>query len=475
MAAIGHRGFAALFCCQLLAAFNDNVLRNALVVTVLWGGATGQRSGGMFVTLAGACFVLPYLVLSGLGGALADKLDKALLAERLKRWELAVAAVAAVGLLLHNLPLLFVALLGFGAIAALFAPLKYAILPELLDRPHLPLGNALIEGATFLAILAGGLCGTLVTATRDSGIAATLPIVTLVLAASLFCWLAARAIPALPAALPDLAVPRRPLGSSLALLGGLRREPGLWRASLYAAWFWLTGTLVLAMLPVVVHDTLAGGTAVASLALLAFSLGIGGGTLLGARLVRRRPGLSLCRPATVAMGLLLLDLARRNRGLSLALSGTGIVVACSELMLLAAAAGLLVVPAMTMIQVWSPVLHRARHVGGGNVLSALAMLIGTGLATLGQALGLSALDILGLLGAACLPAGLLMSPGPDQHLFPTAQAAISTNRIPSRSLPLHERAHAPGRDRPAFLRSPRLPARSRGGRAAARRRPGGHR
>nr|WP_321985938.1 MFS transporter [uncultured Lichenicoccus sp.] len=474
MAVPGTRGFAALFRCQLLAAFNDNVLRNALMVTALWGAA-GHRSGGIFVTLAGACFVLPYLVLSGLGGALADKCDKALLAERLKRWELPITGLAALGLLLHSLPLLFAALLGFGAIAALFAPLKYAILPELLDRRRLPLGNAATEGATFLAILAGGLCGTLATATRDNSVTAALPVAILVLASSLLCWLAARAIPALPAALPDLALPRRLLGSSFALLGGLRREPGLWRASLYAAWFWLTGTLVLAMLPVVVHDTPGGGTVAASVALLAFSLGIGAGTLLGARLVRRRPGLFLCRPATVAMGLLLLDLARRSHGLNLKGPGDGVLLAGAELVLLAGAAGLLIVPAMTMVQVWSPALHRARHVGGGNVLSALAMLIGTGLASIGQALGLTALDILGLLGVACLPIGLLMSASLDQHLLPSAEAAISTDRILPGSLPLHECAHATGRDRPAFLRSPRLAARSRGGRQAAGRRPGGHR
>ena len=472
MAAAGTRGFASLFCCQLLAAFNDNVLRNALMVIALWGG---HRGGGIVVTLAGACFVLPTLVFSGLGGALADRFDKALLAERLKRWELPVAGIAAIGLLLHSLPLLFVALFGFGAVAALFAPLKYAILPELLDRPRLPLGNALIEGATFIAILGGGLCGTLVTATRDSRVTASLPIATLVLVASLLCWLAARAMPRLPAALPDLALPRRLVGGSFALLGGLRRQPGLWRASLYAAWFWLTGTLVLAMLPVVVHDIPAGSPVAASLALLAFSFGISGGTLLAARLVRQRPGLALCRPATVAMGLLLLDLARRGQALRLAATNTGIATATAELVLLAAAAGVLVVPAMTSVQVLSPAFHRSRHVGGGNVLSALAMLVGTGLATIGQALGLPATSILGVLGGACVPIGLLMAPGADQHLLPEAEAAISTDEIPPRSLPLHERAHAPGRDRPAFLRSPRLPARSRGGRSAAGRRPGGHR
>ena len=475
MTATGRGGFAALFWCQLLAAFNDNVLRNALMVNAVWGEGARHGHGGLLVTLAGGCFVLPSLVLSGLGGALADRLDKALLAERLKRWELPVAALAGIGLLLHSLPLLFLALLGFGAVAALFAPLKYAILPELLTLPRLPLGNALVEGATFLAILAGGLCGTLLTAPQDGSFSGAMPVTGALLTAAVLCWLSARLLPALPAAQPDLMLPRRPIHSSFALLGRLREHPPLWRASLYGAWFWLTGTLVLAMLPVVVHDRLGGGTGMAAGALLAFSLGIAGGSLLAARLVRRHPGLSPCRPATVAMGLLLLDLGRRAGDPSLAAHQMAAATALAELVLLAAAAGLLIVPAMTMLQLWSSDLQRARHVGGGNVLSALAMLAGTAAATAGQAMGLTATDILGLLGVACLPVGLLMSAPREETLVPASGTAISSSEHTSRSLLFHERAHAPGRDRPAFLRSPRLPARSRGGRSAAGRRPGGHR
>ncbi|MFX4827917.1 MFS transporter, partial [Acinetobacter baumannii] len=53
--------------------------------------------------------------------------------------------------------LLYAALGLFGVAAALFGPVKYGILPDHLDTRDLPAGNALIEGATFLAILAGTL------------------------------------------------------------------------------------------------------------------------------------------------------------------------------------------------------------------------------------------------------------------------------------------------------------------------------
>ncbi len=51
------------------------------------------------------------------------------------------------------------ALFGLGTIAALFGPIKYGILPDHLETAELPAGNALIEGATFLAILFGLIGG----------------------------------------------------------------------------------------------------------------------------------------------------------------------------------------------------------------------------------------------------------------------------------------------------------------------------
>ena len=59
----------------------------------------------------------------------------------------------------QSVPILFVALAGFGVMASLFGPIKYGILPDHLRREELPAGNALVEGATFVAILAGTIVG----------------------------------------------------------------------------------------------------------------------------------------------------------------------------------------------------------------------------------------------------------------------------------------------------------------------------
>ncbi|HEX2216014.1 MAG TPA: MFS transporter, partial [Xanthobacteraceae bacterium] len=153
------RRFAPLFWCQFFSAFNDNFLKNTLVFLILFRVAS--ENADALITLAAAVFIAPYFFLSGLGGQLADRFDKSLVAQRLKFVEIAVAALAVLGFALQSVVVLFVTLFLFGVIAALFGPIKYGILPDHLAREELPAGNAMVEGATFMAILLGTITGGL--------------------------------------------------------------------------------------------------------------------------------------------------------------------------------------------------------------------------------------------------------------------------------------------------------------------------
>ena len=151
------RRFLPLFVCQFLSALNDNFVKNALVILILY--KLGSETSGLLVTLAGATLIIPFFFLSALGGELADKFDKSHVAQYLKLSEIPIAMLAAAGFFLNSIPLLFGALIGFGTIAALFGPIKYGILPDHLETRELPEANALVEGATFLAILGGTISG----------------------------------------------------------------------------------------------------------------------------------------------------------------------------------------------------------------------------------------------------------------------------------------------------------------------------
>src|SRR5918994_1167700 len=166
------RRFAPLFWCQFFSAFNDNFLKNALGFLILFSVGIAEENRGVLITLTAAVFIAPYFFLSGLGGQMADRYDKSLVAQRIRLSEMAVAAIAVVGFWYRSdpsiaLPILFFALFLFGVIASLFGPIKYGILPDHLAREELPAGNALVEGATFLAILLGTIIGGF--AAKDGG------------------------------------------------------------------------------------------------------------------------------------------------------------------------------------------------------------------------------------------------------------------------------------------------------------------
>jgi acyl-[acyl-carrier-protein]-phospholipid O-acyltransferase/long-chain-fatty-acid--[acyl-carrier-protein] ligase len=147
------RRFAPLFWTQFFSAFSDNFLKNSLVFLILFH--IGGSDADALITLAAAVFIAPYFFLSALGGELADRYDKAVVARWLKFAEIGISFIAVTGFGLQSVPLLFVALFLFGVIASLFGPIKYGILPDHLARSELPAGNALVEGATFIAILLG--------------------------------------------------------------------------------------------------------------------------------------------------------------------------------------------------------------------------------------------------------------------------------------------------------------------------------
>src|SRR5437764_6395138 len=210
------RRFAPLFWCQFFSAFNDNFLKNALVILILF--KLGGSHAGELITLAAAIFMAPFFFLSGLGGQLADRFDKAVVARRLKLVEIAVCGIAVAGFAYHSIAMLFVALGLFGVIAALFGPIKYGILPDHLAREELPAGNALVEAATFMAILLGTIVGGY--AARGGGSVAAFGAMIIVFA--LLCWGASLLIPRTGEADPGLKVERNILHSTFSLLNELR-------------------------------------------------------------------------------------------------------------------------------------------------------------------------------------------------------------------------------------------------------------
>src|SRR5215831_18053483 len=397
------RRFAPLFWCQFFAAFGDNFLKTALVFVILYE-VSGANSA-VLITVAGATLIAPFFFLSGLGGELADRYDKAFVAQRIKLTEIGAAIVAVAGFAFHSLTLLFLAVFMFGTLASLFGPIKYGILPDLLQRRELPSGNALIEGGTFLAIL----FGTIVAGLAANGNSNPIHFAWLMILTALASWLASLLIPKSGEGAPDLAINRNVLVSTKSLIKQLRADPRLWWGALVASWFWLVGALILSLLPPLVSFTIGGSEEVVTLFLTIFSIAVAIGSGLAAWLAAGRIVLLPTLVAAVLLGLFSLDLgwtasaivpAQTTMSLGAFFASRYSLHIAIDLAGLAIAGGLFIVPVFTAIQVWAGADRRARVVAAVNVLNAAFMVAGAIILAVLQKFGSSTPVLFGLIGAA---------------------------------------------------------------------------
>src|SRR5882757_7096718 len=399
------RRFAPLFWTQFFSAFSDNFLKNSLVFLILFhiGGSDAEA----LITLAAAVFIAPYFFLSAFGGELADRYDKAKVAQRLKFTEIGIAVVAVVGFGLDSIYLLFLALFLFGVIASLFGPIKYGILPDHLARSELPAGNALVEGATFIAILLGTIVGGV--AAKDGGDPSHFAFLMIVF--SLMCWGASLLIPRTGQAAPDLVVQKNILASTAGLLKFLREDPRLWWGALVTSWFWLVGAVALSLMPPLVKNVLGGNEEVVTACLAVFSISIAVGSGLAAWLAAGRIILLPTLIGAVLLGLFAIDLGWSTRGATpipglegyLAIFGSarGLRFAL-DLAGLAIAGGLFIVPTFAAVQAWAGADRRARVVAAVNVLNAAFMAGSTVIVAILQKAGMTTSQLFLLLGVGSL-------------------------------------------------------------------------
>jgi len=372
------RRFSPLFWCQFFSAFSDNFLKNALAFLIVFhiGGSLAEP----LTQLAAAVFIAPYFILSALGGQIADRHDKAVIAQRLKLAEIGVAVIAVIGFWMHSVPVLFVALAGFGVIGSLFGPIKYGILPDLLPKSSLPAANALVEGATFMAILLGTIVGGLAAKSDPASFSG------LMLVFALLCWGSSLLIPKVGSGAPDLVVSKNIVASTVELLGHLRSDRKMWWGGLVTSWFWLVGAVVLSAMPPLVKNVLGGNEDVVTIYLAIFSVAVAVGSGLAAWLSAGRIVLLPTLVGAIGLTLFALDLGFATYGLlhegapigvaAAFGSGLGLRMAI-DLAGLAICGGLYIVPTFAAVQAWAGADHRARVIAAVNVLNAAFMVGGT--------------------------------------------------------------------------------------------------
>ncbi len=390
------RRLGPLVIAQACGALNDNLVKNAMVVLALF---TLGMGGAGLSALAGALFIAPYILFSATAGKLADRLSKSRLIVIYKAAEVGLMAAAALAFWSQSVPALLCVLFGLGLQSAMFGPVKYGILPELLKADELVSGNGAVEATTFLSIV----CGTVVGGALILLDRGTLAVGVVGLALSVVGLFSATRIPMQPPADASLRVSWNLFAETGRILRTARGVRPIWLALLGVSWFWTMGATLMTEFPVIARDTLHSDGTVLTLLLTVFAVGVGVGSIGCAYALRGALSVRLVPWAALGISLFCADfawagwMAAADGGLASAWAVAGSWHGwrmMADLFLLAVCGGAFSVPLYAVMQHAAARQERSRMVGANNVMNALFMVGGAGAAASLAAAGLDAPAVL---------------------------------------------------------------------------------
>lgn len=270
----GNREFAKLWAAQLVSLLGDwfnTIVVAALIVVYTEGtGYQGIAISGFLIAR-----MIPPLLLRPISGVLADRFDR----KRLLIISDLLRTLAVLGLLITTngpeyLPLIYVFTIIQFMVSSIFEPARNAIMPSLLYRHELVIGNTL-SSVTWSAMLAiGAITGGIVAELFGTRIALLIDALTFVLSAFLVMSIV----------MPD--VPRSELGQAIRKkseyaqrtfadgIRFLRRQPGIAAALFVKSAQSLTSTDAL----LIIYGTqvfVLGNQGITSMAILWAAFGIG--------------------------------------------------------------------------------------------------------------------------------------------------------------------------------------------------------
>ncbi len=400
------KSFLPMFWVQFLGAFNDNLFKNALVILITFGLTQSNGETGLLITLAVGLFILPFFLFSGLAGQLADRYPKSFLIQKIKLAEVFIMLLGSIALLNLQLELLFVTLFLMGTQSAFFGPIKYSVLPELLEDKNLMQGNALFSGSTFIAILLGTILGGIgVLMPNGTEVVSIAIIGVALLGYGISLWLQPSTIQN-----NELLIEANLFKSSWQLITLCKRYHTSFFAVLAISWFWFLGAVMLSQIPTLVKYDLLANEGVATAFLAVFSIGIALGSVLVTVFFKNHLNLKWHGLFLGLISILLVAMVwmiEQSAHFLLLYSKSASLLSFNEfitiwplnsllllLLLIALLGGAYIVPLYTLLQTQTPAKVRARMVAVNNILNAFLMVLSAVLVMIGFALSISLLNIL---------------------------------------------------------------------------------
>lgn len=392
---LAKRRFLPLFLTQFLGAFNDNLFKSALVILITFRLAeTYNVNAQIMITAVAGLFILPFFLFSSLAGQIADKYEKSFLIRIIKLVEIILMCLTAAAFETMHLWWLIFLLFCMGTQSTFFGPLKFSILPQLLNDDELVAGNGLVNAGTNIAILTGTLCGGLFILSPLGRHYISAGVVGVAVAG----YAASRFIPTAEPSSPGLRIDRNLFRSTWEMLVYPFCNRDVFRSIIGISWFWFLGSIFLAQFPSFAKDALGGDEQVSTLFIVLFSVGVGAGATFCNKLLKGRVSGKYLSCSLIGMSLFIVMLyifsaaAPAGGELISALQfirgprAAGIVFA---MFMIAACGGLYSVPMYAMMQRMTPESHMARVIASLNIIDSLGMVAAAMLTALMISAGVS--------------------------------------------------------------------------------------
>jgi len=372
-----------LFVVVCAGAFNDNMLRQALIISIVYGAVTAGafRDPADAIPAIGALFSLATLLCTSAAGQVAEKAETASLLRKIKLCEIVLLAITAVGFAIGSGGVLMAVFVAYSVQIAFFNPARISALPKYLSAEELVRANAYCSAGMFVSIVAGLMLGGILAARTDGSTVVSLAL--LAVAGIAFC--AALALPRAPAEAPDLSIDWNPVGQTVRILTLALTEPGVRHPLFGVAFFYFVSTGTTILVPLYAIENLGADGAAATAIMGLFAAGAGIGAILASTISRRRSGLGFsffgvltAGAASLAVFALTGAVARTGQSATVAelvSHPAGVALLCG-FFLCSGAMGLYLVPLQAASQRRAPIGKRARILAAGNILSALCAMAG---------------------------------------------------------------------------------------------------
>lgn len=356
-----QRGFWCLMGTQFQGAFSDSVLR-WLVIYLVIAKKLPKEELDALVSDSGMYFAIPFLLLSMVGGWMADRFSKRRVMIGVKVMEMGIMVFAAFALGSGRTPLQLAAICLMGVHSAFFAASKYGSLPEVVPPGRLSWANGIIEMLTFLATIFGTLAAAWMARkfAHEPSVAGFI-----LLGLAVAGWMLSLGITRMPAANPTKRLSLNFIGELWREFTWMKQDRDLWRANLGNTGFFFIAALLQMNIVLYAEQVFHLGETENSALQVALAVGMAVGSLLAGKLSGDHVEYGLIPVGAVLMA---------SMGAVLGIPGIERAWFTVALALLGIGGGLFIVPIAAVLQ------HRPPADRKGSVQGAASWLSWVGIA-----------------------------------------------------------------------------------------------